>query len=84
MPIDKNLPEEIKKLSFEEAMDELEEIVRALEEGDADLDKAIDAYARGAVLKLHCEKKLNDAKSRIDKIALDDNGTPRAESFDVE
>ena len=84
MPTDHKIPADVKKLSFEEAMLELEGIVRMLEKGDVDLDKAIDSYARGAVLKLHCENKLNDAKSRIDKIVLDENGTPHAETFDAE
>ena len=84
MPENKKMPDDIKNLSFESAMDELEEIVRTLEEGNVDLDNAINSYARGALLKSHCENKLNDAKSRIDKIVLDENGTPKAEAFDVE
>ncbi len=84
MPADNKIPPEIKKMSFESALEELEKIVRMLEEGDVDLDNAINAYARGAQLKLHCENKLNDAKSRIDKIVLDENGNPHTEPFDVE
>ena len=45
-------------LSFEEAMRELESIVRDLETGKAKLDDAVRAYERGAALKAHCEAKL--------------------------
>ncbi len=59
---------EIKNLSFEEALTELEEIVRGLENGSANLEEAINFYERGAKLKQHCEKKLNEAKVKVDKI----------------
>jgi exodeoxyribonuclease VII small subunit len=55
-----------------------------LEAGDGNLDHAIDAYARGALLKRHCENKLMDAKTRIDKVVLDAEGDPYAEPLDTE
>ena len=67
---DEKIPADIKKLSFEESLGELEDIVRDLESGSGDLDAAINAYARGAHLKRHCETKLKDAQARIDKIVL--------------
>ena len=75
---------DIENLSFEAAMSELETIVRRLEEGDVELDDAIEAYARGASLKAHCEAKLKQAQMRVDKITLDASGTASAEpaSFD--
>ena len=48
---------EISEMSFEEALEELEAIVRALEGGKGKLEEAISAYERGAQLKVHCEKK---------------------------
>ena len=78
------IPEEIEKLSFEEALQALEEIVKGLESGDVKLDQAIDSYARGAALKRHCESKLREAQAKIEKISLDANGTPRTEPANLE
>ena len=52
-------------LSFEEAMAELETIVRRLEGGQARLEEAMDSYARGTALRAHCERKLNEAEARV-------------------
>ena len=52
------IPADIAKLSFEDALTELEEIVRSLESGKGKLDEAIKSYERGAALKRHCERKL--------------------------
>ena len=62
-------------MSFEDALGELETIVRRLEEGSAKLDEAISAYERGALLKRHCENKLNEAQGRIEKIVLGADGS---------
>ena len=78
------IPEDIKKLSFEDALQALEEIVKGLESGDVKLDQAIDSYARGAALKRHCESKLREAQAKIEKISLDANGTPRTEPANLE
>jgi len=64
------LPEGIAKMSFEEALDELEKLVRRLEDGKARLDDAISAYERGALLKKHCENKLREAQARIEQISV--------------
>ncbi len=77
-PMDKptpasSLPPEITKLSFEEALSELEKHVRQLEDGKAKLDDAIGAYERGTMLKQHCETKLREAQAKIAIIA--DGGT---------
>ena len=63
---------DIKKMSFEEALKELEEIVRGLESGSGQLDAAIDSYERGAALKKHCEAKLREAQAKIEKITGSD------------
>ena len=64
------------QLSFEDALAELEAIVRRLEEGSGKLDDAIAAYERGAMLKRHCEAKLQEAQMRIEKIVLGPDGAP--------
>ncbi|MBT5299979.1 MAG: exodeoxyribonuclease VII small subunit [Rhodospirillaceae bacterium] len=81
---DDKIPADIKKFNFEDALGELEEIVRDLESGSGDLDEAIKAYARGAHLKRHCENKLKDAQARIDKIVLGPDGDVDTESLDSE
>lgn len=55
-------------LSFESALRELEAIVKRMETGDAELDKAIADYERGMTLKSFCEKKLQDARLKVEKI----------------
>lgn len=67
----------VEGLSFEEAMAELERVVGQLESGNVDLEKSIALYERGAALKAHCEKKLNDAQEKVAAIVLDANGQPR-------
>ena len=68
------LPPEIATLSFEDALAELEKLVRQLEDGKAKLDDAIAAYERGAHLKRHCEAKLREAQARIEQIAVSADG----------
>jgi exodeoxyribonuclease VII small subunit len=67
----------VEGLSFEEAMAELERVVGQLESGNVDLEKSISLYERGAALKAHCEKKLNDAQEKVAAIVLDANGQPK-------
>lgn len=76
------LPADIASLSFEEALAELERIVRQLEEGKGPLDAAIDAYSRGSLLKTHCEAKLAEAQARVDRIVLGADGAPTTQPAD--
>jgi exodeoxyribonuclease VII small subunit len=76
--------ENIAAMSFEDALKELEDIVRSLEQGKAKLDDAIAAYERGAKLKKHCEDKLREAKMKIDKIEIGPGGEIRAEKANIE
>ena len=69
-----DLPADIVALSFEDALAELDRIVRQLEEGKGRLDEAIDAYTRGVHLKRHCEAKLAEAQARVDRIVLSPDG----------
>ena len=74
---------ELNALSFEQALSELEAIVSQLEKGDGALDEAIAAYARGAELKKHCQKKLDEARMQVEKIRLpESNGAAVTEPFD--
>jgi exodeoxyribonuclease VII small subunit len=74
---------EIAKLSFEDALAELETIVRTLEQGKGRLDDSVAAYERGAALKKHCERKLAEAAARIEKIQLA-GGEAKTAPFDPE
>jgi exodeoxyribonuclease VII small subunit len=69
-----SLPDDIAAMSFEDALAELEGIVRRLEGGQVKLDDAIQSYERGAQLKRHCEKKLNEAQQRVDRIVIGPDG----------
>lgn len=69
-------PAAISELSFERAVEELERIVARLERGDVALDESIAIYERGEKLKQHCEKLLNAAEARVEKIRLDREGAP--------
>lgn len=68
--------EDIKALSFEAALVQLEEIVSKLESGRAPLAESIAIYERGEALKAHCETLLRTAEARIEKITLSRDGKP--------
>ncbi len=72
---------ELDKLSFEEALSELEKIVRALEGGSSDLKTSIDSYERGMALKKYCDGKLKEAQGRIEKITIGDGGKVTTEAI---
>ena len=73
-------PPAIDAMSFEEALTELQALVKALEKGDAKLEEAIASYERGAALKRHCEKKLREAQEKVDKIVVGADGGLSAQS----
>lgn len=75
---------DVEKLSFEEAMQELEQIVRGLENGQSDLDKSIQSYERGMALKQYCENKLKEAQAKIEKITMTPEGDVQKETFQAE
>ena len=62
--------EDIKNMSFEDAMTELESIIKKMEAGDVKLDQSVAFYERGIALKDHCESILKNAKLKIEKIQL--------------
>jgi exodeoxyribonuclease VII small subunit len=73
---------EVKTLTFEQALKQLEEIVQKLEKGQVDLEDSIAIYERGTALKAHCEAKLRDAEARIEKIVIAPSGKASAVPFD--
>ena len=67
---------DVKKMSFEDAIKELETVVGQLERGDVALDENIALYERGAALKARCEAKLKEAEEKVAKITLGEGGAP--------
>ena len=65
---------ELANMSFEDALAELEKIVRGLEGGQQKLEDAINAYERGAALRRHCEAKLAEAEARVQAIVAAADG----------
>ena len=65
---------DISAMSFEDALRALEDVVRKLEGGEVPLDESITLYERGEKLRAHCQKRLDSAQARIDKIATDAQG----------
>ncbi len=65
----------VETLSFEDALAELERIVRGLEGGQQKLEDAIAAYERGAKLRRHCEAKLAEAEQRVQAIVAAGDGS---------
>ena len=87
-PMDRRMTEtnhaDVKKLSFERAIEELETIVKRLEEGKVPLEESVAIYERGEVLKRRCEELLRAAEARVEKITLDATGRPTGtEPLDV-
>jgi exodeoxyribonuclease VII small subunit len=72
----------IEALSFEAALRELETIVQTLESGQAPLEESISVYERGALLKAHCERKLEAARLRVEKVVLAQGAAVGAEPAD--
>jgi exodeoxyribonuclease VII small subunit len=68
---------DIDQLSFERAIEELESIVKRLEEGKVPLEESVAIYERGEALKRRCEHLLRQAEARVERIALDTSGTPK-------
>ncbi|HWP25914.1 MAG TPA: exodeoxyribonuclease VII small subunit [Xanthobacteraceae bacterium] len=79
-----NTHADVKRLSFERAIEELEAIVKKLEEGKVPLEESVAIYERGELLKRRCEELLRQAEARVEKITLDATGKPTGtEPLDV-
>ena len=74
--------EEVEKMSFEESMKALEDLVRELENGGIDLDRSLKIYEKAVILRNRCQTILDDSERRIQKIMETANGTVR-EDFQV-
>jgi exodeoxyribonuclease VII small subunit len=73
---------DLSQMSFEDALRELEIIVRQLEEGKINLEQAIASYEQGVRLKSYCEAKLRDARTRVDQIVIKTDGQLALEPFE--
>ena len=77
--------QDIRDLSFEQALKELEGIVSRLERGDVALEESITIYERGEALRAHCDRVLKQAEARIEKLTIGADGTPSGtQPLDVE
>ncbi len=68
---------DVKKLPFERAIEELESIIKRLEEGKVPLEESVAIYERGEALKRRCEELLRAAETRVEKITADASGKPK-------
>jgi exodeoxyribonuclease VII small subunit len=68
---------DVKKLTFEKAIEELESIVKRLEGGQVPLEESVAIYERGQALKSRCEELLKQAEARVEKITLDGAGNAK-------
>jgi len=76
---------DIKGMSFETALKELEQIVTRLERGDVELEQSIEIYERGEALRGHCDQLLKRAEAKVERIALNAQGQPAGTApFDPE
>jgi exodeoxyribonuclease VII small subunit len=76
---------DIRAMSFETALKELEQIVTRLERGDVELEQSIDIYERGEALRAHCDQLLKRAEAKVERITLSAQGVPSgAVPFDAE
>jgi exodeoxyribonuclease VII small subunit len=76
---------DVGKLPFERAIEELESIVKRLEDGKVPLEESVAIYERGEALKRRCEDLLRQAEARVQKITLDADGNPTGtEPLDVD
>ncbi|MCJ2181711.1 exodeoxyribonuclease VII small subunit [Novosphingobium sp. 1949] len=76
---------ELDTLSFEQALRELETIVRQLESGEVALEDSITLYEKGEKLRAHCQKRLDAAQARIEKIVTGPDGVPAGvQPFDAQ
>ena len=75
---------DVKTMPFERAIDELETIIKRLEEGKVPLAESVEIYERGEALKRRCDELLKAAEARVEKITTDASGKPTGtEPLDV-
>ena len=64
----------IQDLDFEDAMEQLNDIIQGLESGDVKLSESVEKFELGSELAKHCKKLLDDAETRINAIKIDKMG----------
>ena len=72
-----------KKMSFEASMTRLDEIVKALEKGQAPLDEALALFEEGTKLLGVCGKQLEEAEQKVLRLTKGADGTPQESLFDI-
>lgn len=73
-----------KNPTFEENMQRLEQIVRAMERGEVPLEESLKLFQEGTELVRTCGKLLDEAQLQVKKIAVSEDGSPVEEPFDAE
>jgi exodeoxyribonuclease VII small subunit len=68
---------DIKEMTFERALKELESIVGRLERGDVELEESIAIYERGEALRAHCDALLRQAEAKVEKLTIGNDGRPK-------
>lgn len=73
-----------KKMTFEENMQRLEQIVHSMERGDATLEESLKLFQEGTALVQACSVMLDEAELQVKQITVGDNGEPSEEVFNFE
>jgi len=71
-----------KPKSFESSLEELERIVRELEQGELPLERSLELFEQGVALSRECQERLNQAERRIEILMRDNKGQPTARPFE--
>ncbi|NMB07923.1 MAG: exodeoxyribonuclease VII small subunit [Tissierellia bacterium] len=72
------------KLSYEEAIEELEQILETLEDGNLSLKDSMEKFKRGVELYNYCNEILKDVEGEVKVLLKDQNGNMNEEVFDLE
>ena len=75
--------EEVEKMSFEDSIKTLEDLVKELEAGGIDLDRSIEIYEKAVILRNHCRTILDESERRIEKI-MESSGAIKREEFKLD
>ena len=73
-----------KTKTFESSLEELERIVRELEQGELPLEKSLELFEQGVKLSRECQERLNQAERRIEVLLRDNQGRPTVKPFEPE
>jgi len=73
-----------KTKTFESSLEELERIVRELEQGELPLEKSLELFEQGVKFSRECQERLNQAERRIEVLMRDNQGRPTVKPFEPE